>query len=515
MYEHRDAACASVLIGSICTIGSFFFSTAAYGQNKFFSTPNRGGAEGAKGNAMLHTLINENAARMAETAANAASITALRGAVEKCGEAQMVYGPDSPDADADGCVKVTDSCGDVGMIGGDGHALANADGCIPSLQVANDGRVSFQGGVKIGNYSLCDATTEGTLRYVSAHKAVLLCDGTSWVEVGASPAAGGTFTPVTSAELSTQYTSNAVGVSGFFGTRTATATNGATILVNGFAQGSSANVQAGDSIALRMGSAGTFSTAKTTNLSLSSLTTNWTITTRGQDTSPNTFSFANANDQELNSIVVSSAVTVSGFDGPLTASVSGQGSPQVKVGAGSWGTSADVNPGQTLQLRLTSSATNSSTRIATLTLGTATVNWEVTTKSAAICHSIGQSAGGGVCAETGPNALIVEYGNAWELTVATNQDWQPSKSGCENATINGLSDWYLPTHNELNLICQLSGQGSASFGSMSNNHWWSSTEHATWPTNAYYIYFGPPCYSTHVNKVGNNVQKAARCVRRQ
>ena len=44
-----------------------FGSVEAMAQSKFFSTPNRGGAEGAKEMAMIHTLLEENKQRKNET----------------------------------------------------------------------------------------------------------------------------------------------------------------------------------------------------------------------------------------------------------------------------------------------------------------------------------------------------------------------------------------------------------------------------------------------------------------
>lgn len=349
----------------------------AHAQDKFYSFPDRAGAEGARANAQMQTVLSTQQQQQQEVDALNAAIDGSLTAIAADIDALQVAAAASMSAIL--------GCGDQGMIGGPLHPTANPQDCLPSLTIDSAGQVVFsqptrhQQGLILGDNPTCDAASDGMLRYISSQKSVMLCTDSTWIEVGAAPSASGVFTPVANAALTTQYTSNAVGVSGFFGTRTATASNGATILVNGVAQGSSAEVQAGNTIALRMSSAATYATAKTTNLNLSSLATNWTITTRNQDTTPNSFSFSNLSNQELNTTVTSNVVTVNGFDGPLTVSVSGQGNPQVRIGAGAWGTSGDVNPGESLQLRLTSSGANSTTRIATLVLGTATVNWSVET----------------------------------------------------------------------------------------------------------------------------------------
>ena len=67
----------SVLLGICITASvSIIVPICGYAQNKFFATPNRG-IDGAKGNAQIKLLLDENTLRRNEAAANAASITAL------------------------------------------------------------------------------------------------------------------------------------------------------------------------------------------------------------------------------------------------------------------------------------------------------------------------------------------------------------------------------------------------------------------------------------------------------
>lgn|GEM_PF-1665236 len=365
----------SVLLGICITASvSIIVPICGYAQNKFFATPNRG-IDGAKGNAQIKLLLDENTLRRNEAAANAASITAL-GAI------------------IDASLTTVIDCGNQGMIGGPEHVTANAQNCLPSLVIDATGETVFnqplraQQGLVLGDNPTCDANSEGMLRYVTAQKSVMLCTGTTWIEVGAAPAASGVFTPVTNADLEQVYTSNAVALSGFFGIRTATATNGATIIVNGVSQGSSANVESGNTVALRMTSSATFNTAKSTTLNLSSYSQTWTTTTKPQDTTPNTFSFNNLSNQELDTFVTSNSVTVSGFDGPLTASVSGQGNPQIRVGSGTWGSSVSVNPGQSLQLKTTTSIAYETDVVVTYSVGDLLDTWVIRTKSS--CAMSGQ-----------------------------------------------------------------------------------------------------------------------------
>lgn len=256
---NRMLSALAVVLFTLC-------SCHVQAQSKFFSTPSRGGAEGAKQNAQLSAFGSE-LQRM-----------------NFCTGAGLIFAPTHPSADANGC---TQAAGSRELAGG---LAVGADAQVSgSLSVGGDaeltgsvaigGSLAVAGGVQLGSHTLCDSANEGTLRYVASQKTVLLCDGASWIELGAAPAAGGAFNPVTNAALSTTVTSNGIGLSGFFGTRTATVTNGATIIVNGTPQGSSAEVKAGDTVALRMTSLGTYGATKSTTFSVSSLSTGWTVTT--------------------------------------------------------------------------------------------------------------------------------------------------------------------------------------------------------------------------------------------
>ncbi|MEW5424176.1 hypothetical protein HNS03_19845 [Amorphus sp. 3PC139-8] len=293
----------------------------------------------------------------------------------------MVYGPSEADADADGCLYAESPCGDLGMLYAPEHTAADGNDCVAGLAIDENGMAVMSNGIKLGDQSTCDGDHEGVLRYNPAVKTVLFCDGEYWQEIGAAPETSTTFNDVTDAEPGQTYTTGEAAVSGFFGERTVTASNGALILVNGGLQGASASVSDGDKVQLRLTASNNFSTSKSTTMTLGSLSTSWTVTTREQDTTPNNFNFVDLTGQETDAIVTSNTATVSGFDGPLTATVSGQGSPQIRTGSGSWGTSASVSPGQSLRVRLTTSGSELTTRVATVSLGDVDADWSVLTKA--------------------------------------------------------------------------------------------------------------------------------------
>jgi hypothetical protein len=308
---------------------------------------------------------------------------------------------------------------------GPSHTMA-VNRCIPSLTIAPTGRVVLSQGVKIGSEGNCDASGAGTLRYEAAQRLVQFCDGTVWQEVGAAPAVSGPFTAVTGANPSTAITSNAVTVTGFAGARTATATGGATIMVNSVAVGSTANVNPGDSVALRVTSSGSFDTAVNVGFSVTSISANWSVTTRSQDTTPNAFSFTNLTNQTVSTTILSDVVTVAGFDGPLSVSISGQGSPQIQINGGAWVTSSSISPGQTLRARMTTSSSFNTAHGVSVSLGTFSANWTATTNSGACTLPWGGTISSGTAA-TAFQTASVPFGST-----CTSQT-----RNCSNGSLSG------------------------------------------------------------------------------
>lgn len=349
-------------------------SDSADAQNKFFSTPNRGSTEGAKAQAILHMLMNENAARKAEIEANAASITLDRAATA----ASITALKDATDAS----LTTIGDCGAQGMIFGPGHALADGNDCIPSLQVGDDGRVAVQGAITFGTYELCEPTTAGTIRYNASAKRMEFCNGDVWGMLGGNTGCSINFPAIADADLNTFYNTTDAVYSGTVATASVSGATAATVRRNGANTGMTAGVSIdqGNSVGIRGRSASLFNQTATFTLDIGAYTACWQITTKQQDASPNSFSFSSLTSQELDTPVTSNSVTVNGFDGPLTAVVSGQGGVELRVGGGAWTTSAQIDPGQSIQLRMTTANAFETAYVASVSVGTYTTSWTVTTR---------------------------------------------------------------------------------------------------------------------------------------
>lgn len=102
----------------------------------------------------------------------------------------------------------------------------------------------------------------------------------------------------------------------------------------------------------------------------------------GPDETPDSFAFAAIAGAEPGTVIVAPTFTLAGIDVPVTASVSGDGTPSFRVNGGSLVTSATVSVGDTISLSLETAAASYATGyLAALTIGTETENFSVTTRA--------------------------------------------------------------------------------------------------------------------------------------
>jgi hypothetical protein len=133
----------------------------------------------------------------------------------------------------------------------------------------------------------------------------------------------------------------------------------------------------GDTLKIQLTSSATESTATQATVSIGSSTTAFSVTTG--DFTPDAFSFTSATGQAKSTLITSDAATLAGFDGTLTASVSGAGSPIILVNGVDSGTSASVQAGNAISVKLTSAAADSTARQAVVSIGSTSATFDVTT----------------------------------------------------------------------------------------------------------------------------------------
>ena len=122
----------------------------------------------------------------------------------------------------------------------------------------------------------------------------------------------------------------------------------------------------------------------------------FTVEMTSQDTTPNAFTLQNVTNAGLSTVYQSVSQQVTGITGTVTVSVSGDGSPQVQIGSGAWTSGpTTITNNDYINARLTSSASNGTEHTATVTVGTYSEDFTVTTVAASTGGSTGTSGGSG------------------------------------------------------------------------------------------------------------------------
>lgn len=199
------------------------------------------------------------------------------------------------------------------------------------------------------------------------------------------------FTPVTGAALDSTVLSNVITVQGINAATPIEITGGEYAINGGAFTSASGNVANGNSVQLRLTSASANLQASVATLTIGSVSAQFTVTTLAGviDTTPDAFSFAAVTGAALSTTVESVGITVQGINGPTPISITG-GQYSVNNG-GFTSASGTVNNGDSVAVRLTTSATNSATSVATLTIGGVNAPFSVATLAA----SAGGGGGGG------------------------------------------------------------------------------------------------------------------------
>lgn len=254
----------------------------------------------------------------------------------------------------------------------------------------------------------------------------------------------------------------------------------------------------------------------------------WTNTTSNPDTTPDPFSFLDQTGVATSSLITSNSVTIMGIDASTPVSVSGDGSPEIRISGGSWATNGNIENGQTLEVRLTSNAASTTMNSASVDVGGVTDQWDVTTAAPgpANCSNIGDTCDdGSIYAGLSFDGLVAMYTtpadaastytwndgtnnytdmsmanctNAFPGTAATCQTGEANTAFlvgatgepdypfaaaeyCDGLSAHGYDDWYLPAQDELHVLYTNKNTGDLNgtfneTGSIPAGYYWSSSE---------------------------------------
>jgi hypothetical protein len=141
---------------------------------------------------------------------------------------------------------------------------------------------------------------------------------------------------------------------------------------------------------LQLTSSGSYSTTLSAIIDIGDIADQWDVTTEAApDNTPDAFSFTDQTDVSVSTQIQSNIVQITGISNGTNISIAGDGSPQYRICADGTcstapaytGSAGTIDAGEYVQLRLTSSASNAATLSATLTIGTGSDQWDVTTEA--------------------------------------------------------------------------------------------------------------------------------------
>jgi hypothetical protein len=373
------------------------------------------------------------------------------------------------------------------------------------------------------NGASCSSTLAGEMQWTGS--AMQYCDGTNWdtITAGTNQPIAFSFTNQTAVSTSSTISSNAVTLSGFTGTVSATCGTGCTAIARNGTWGSTtvSGFQSGDTIAIRQTSSASLNTA--TNATVTAGTTvsgTWSVTTT--NSTPNAFSFTDVTGATTSWTYCSNAVALSGFTGTLSA-VCNTGCTSIALNGVYGGTTVSgFTSGSTISICQIASSSASTAATASVTVGNTTSStWTVTT-GADTCPGVntpgttcpdgtvyagvsndgnvkmfvtpcdlGQSLVSGSCTGTRSTYSWNNGASTYYTTGVTNTNTgktntstlngitssdSPYKAAqaCAGLSFGGYSDWYLPASSEATVMSTT--YYSVISGFTTSNNYWSSTE---------------------------------------
>jgi N-acetylneuraminic acid mutarotase len=188
------------------------------------------------------------------------------------------------------------------------------------------------------------------------------------------------FTDQTDVALNTVITSNTITVSGIAAPAYITITGGTYSINGGDYTSDNGTVEDGDEVTVRLTSSGNYSTTTGATLTIGGVSDTFSITTEAApvDMTPDAFMFIDQTGVELNTVITSNAITVSGITAATPISITGG---TYSINGGDY-TSVDgtVEDGDEVTVRLVSSSSYFTSTYATLTIGGISDTFSVTTR---------------------------------------------------------------------------------------------------------------------------------------
>jgi len=269
----------------------------------------------------------------------------------------------------------------ITLSGISGAVLASITGPgSPALSV-NNGPWTTTASVAAGDTLKVRATSSANVVTTTSELIVVGGYTTSWSITTTTNPSAFSYSNVLGSAWSTVVESGAATPTGYTGALPVSVTGEGSpeLSVDGgawVAAGTVASIAPGQTLNLRLTSAGSAATMRSCTLTMGSHSTTWSVATTPN---PSAFAFADiSTGVAWNTVTTATPVTPAGHTGPLVVSVTGTGGPQISIDGGNWGDSGVISPGQTLSVRLTSATAPATARTATVTVGSYQTTWAVT-----------------------------------------------------------------------------------------------------------------------------------------
>ena len=186
-----------------------------------------------------------------------------------------------------------------------------------------------------------------------------------------------TFTAVTNADIDAVVESNSITVDGINAAATISITGGEYKVASGDYFTSNSTVTDGQSVTVRLTTTENGNQTSEATLTIGGVSSTFIVTTRPDDTTPDTFSFPAVTGVAVETLTTSEAITISGVNTAAAISITGG---EYSIANGAY-TSANgtVTNDQTVSVRLTSSIDTNTETQAVLTVGELSAHFSVTT----------------------------------------------------------------------------------------------------------------------------------------